>query len=542
VLITGTNGSGKSSFLSAVAHTVWGKSLSGAKLWSGKKGYTAASIDGVRYQRSQKKPKITWEGAADYESDKHAQDELNNRFGEFSHWRRSCVISSTDVDSFATATDAERKRFLEDVAGSALLERAHRVALDSVQTTDSSLKHELAAASSYASSVARLESLLSSKLPEMPADLEEYTDIPDPDVDKERKSALEARVREIQQVARTAQRDMDDLSRAMQRAKSDGEAARKRAEEAQTSLDKAHDGECPTCGQTLPAPERLITKFQTDMDSAKALLAECRIKYAAAKEEATEVKEDFTSLQGTVAEVNAELQEITALEREWRARQAAQKRADAEVRRAQQAVQAAHEQRAKAEAQLREIRELSSESADKVRGLEDSLEVAKQAAKVLSTKGVRAHILDDLIRAIQDEANTWLAVICGDRLSLELRAFGEKADGGVKSEVSFAVSGAGGGHGYKASSGGERRRIDIAITLALALVSEASSGRDGSTIWLDEPLDSLDQEGVDAVMQALRSLAKDRCVVLISHADVDKVDQWWRVERSGDKASLVRVH
>jgi DNA repair exonuclease SbcCD ATPase subunit len=80
------------------------------------------------------------------------------------------------------------------------------------------------------------------------------------------------------------------------------------------------------------------------------------------------------------------------------------------------------------------------------------------------------------------------------------------------------VEGAGGGRGYKATSGGERRRIDIAIMLALAEVAQASDNRKVPTMWFDEVFDALDvPDGVDAVVQALEDLSRDRCVVVITH-------------------------
>ena len=79
------------------------------------------------------------------------------------------------------------------------------------------------------------------------------------------------------------------------------------------------------------------------------------------------------------------------------------------------------------------------------------------------------------------------------------------------------VEGAGGGHGYKASSGGERKRIDIAVMLALGDIARRLRGEKGSTLFFDEAFDALDEQGLAAVVGVLRELAQDRAVVVISH-------------------------
>jgi len=87
------------------------------------------------------------------------------------------------------------------------------------------------------------------------------------------------------------------------------------------------------------------------------------------------------------------------------------------------------------------------------------------------------------------------------------------------------VHGIGGGHGYKATSQGERRRQDIALLLAFA-------GQ--GTLFFDEVFDSVDKEGIDAVAQVISELAAERCVVVITHNEdlADRVPHvaHWRVK------------
>jgi DNA repair exonuclease SbcCD ATPase subunit len=85
--------------------------------------------------------------------------------------------------------------------------------------------------------------------------------------------------------------------------------------------------------------------------------------------------------------------------------------------------------------------------------------------------------------------------------------------------MTLGVEGAGGGNGYKGSSGGERRRIDVALLLALADVAAGASSENPGTLFLDEVLDAIDEEGVGLLASALQEVATRRPIILITHSE-----------------------
>ena len=101
---------------------------------------------------------------------------------------------------------------------------------------------------------------------------------------------------------------------------------------------------------------------------------------------------------------------------------------------------------------------------------------------------------------------------------MTLRSYSETARGEMTNKISMEVEGAGGGHGYKASSGGERKRIDIAVMLGLGDIARRLRGERGSTLFFDEAFDALDEAGLVAVVGVLRDLAQDRAVMVVSHS------------------------
>jgi DNA repair exonuclease SbcCD ATPase subunit len=64
---------------------------------------------------------------------------------------------------------------------------------------------------------------------------------------------------------------------------------------------------------------------------------------------------------------------------------------------------------------------------------------------------------------------------------------------------------------------GERRRVDLALLLALGEVARAAAGVGRATLFFDEALDNLDALGVQGAVDAIAELAATHAVVVISH-------------------------
>jgi len=141
----------------------------------------------------------------------------------------------------------------------------------------------------------------------------------------------------------------------------------------------------------------------------------------------------------------------------------------------------------------------------------------KACEKVVGLNGPRAHVLGTALGGLETVANGWLDRLMYPGLRLRLNPYSTTQKGDVKDAIGLDVEGAGGGHGYRAASGGERRRIDVALVLALAEVAGAAHGRSTGTLWFDEVFDALDADGRDAVATVIAELARERCVVVITH-------------------------
>lgn len=518
VLVTGDNGSGKSSLVEGVSLALWGKSVRGGHLWAGETGaveaHFAAPDIGVRRALVKSKVRLTHGALGATPWPKHdtatkAQLVLDALVPSFDLWRRTAVFCSADVSTFTSATDGERKRLMETILGLERFDRAADIARDDARRLAVALNSARTTLAVATERVNGAQAALDAARSLGPADVcSAQTSL---------FAAIEAAER-----AEAWRADLEDYADAVwiELQSSTGRLAayaeRTRAlDQAQARAERAS---CPTCNRPADPDERAaalasIAAERADLDAAVALVtaavARQRESYSAAHSETKAAAAAAAAAAADVAALTSALAQA--------------KRDAARVQDADAALAARTAEHAAAAA-------LAADA-------ESAHATAAAVAAVFGLGGVRAHLLHAALAGVTSVANAWLDRLAPGRvLRIELSA-GDDA----KSSIALAVHGAGNGHGYPNASGGERRRIDIAIMLALAEVSASAHGAKPGTLFLDEVFDALDADGVDALVDVLADLSTDRAVVVITHnaAIMQRVAavQRWTVDRGTVRVS-----
>jgi DNA repair exonuclease SbcCD ATPase subunit len=469
VVVRGANGAGKSTLAEAIATAVWGSTLRGADPWrDGVPGFASVELnDGRHVTRlvdKRGKKAVDLGDTEQFATAAAAQTALDGWYGDFTTWRRTHVLSSSDSATFTGASDGERKRLLETLLGLDRFDRA-------LAECRKALRHaqgEQAAAQSTLARAAEAEA------PPDPADVADARDAQD-----------------------AASREVTACSTAAVQLGKELVGVRTTLAHAKRHVERLRSmGECPTCGQvvtpdTLAQAEAVATEAEAAAAQADANLAgaveRAEAATAEAREALTAARQRFAALQQAHASSGA-----------WVRAQAEQTAARAQADAADGAIVDA----------------------------EDAVAVARYTAttlglaeQTLGLRGVRATVTAEALAGVQTATNRWLDVMAGERLRIELRGSTERKNGAQADTIDFVIVGAGGGKGYKAASGGERRRVDVAVMLALAEVAQAAFAVPSGLLIADEVFDALDGEGVDGVAEALAELARDRCVMVITHSD-----------------------
>jgi DNA repair exonuclease SbcCD ATPase subunit len=529
-VLTGPNGAGKSRFIEAVAFGIWGKTLRGSNPWS--LAVTNAQeiyleTDRGRVVRTQTgRLRFTQAGESAYfeaDTKSKTQAALGQHYGDFDVWRRTHVFSSADAAHFSTATDSQRKNLIEAILGLDRFDVAYEAARADC-TAALAAKHEAAmkevsATAKYGNAKATLEHYKKTELP--PFSPEPSPTAPTPptcpkvtqeEVDALHTAASNAYCAPLGVPERSElQAELDYLAKEIRQLKS--------------KIEAAEGQHCPECGQVTQAgqDEQIVHKLHVEFvtlstryDDLVSLRSAHEIKYQDA------VRTRQTLGNSAMQAYKDAHRSLIALEEYERA--IARYKADLAAYTEHQArLKAEHDRRAdRLRAQIKaaqqSARDAGAELLDAEEAMADAttnLTVAEAVKFALSTKGVRAHILSSALAGVESLANVWLSRMSS--MQIRLSSYTEKKTGGTSDAISLEVIGAGGLDGYTGASGGERRRIDAAILLALAEIASAASGEKPGTLWLDEVFDAIDSESAGLVAAAISELGKDRPVVVITH-------------------------
>jgi DNA repair exonuclease SbcCD ATPase subunit len=493
VLVTGTNGAGKSSVIEGVSVALWGRTLRGSSPWSGELGTALANLsDGTLVTRARAKGRTSLDfvlpgvPAEKYDTATKAQAALERAIGPWEVWRRTSVFSSHDAAHFSLASDGERKRMLEGLLG-----------LDAFDGALDACRHDLRGAEAKARDGAQRLAVLRERL----AAAERALAGARADVASAAQALPPAgATRDVRGLYDAAAADLAETHARLRAVARERGAAEARAAELSARLRALRGGTCPTCLRPVPAET----------------LAELAGSLASAREEGARelaaVEGGAGALEAQAGELREETEALAQAVRVHDRAESARGAHGAALRRAQMAQGAADRLTAEV------LAALGTHAAEQAVAEREAATLVT-TADVLGLRGVRAHLLTRTLAGIEGVANVWLSRIAGPRFRLSLRGQTERKTGGVSDTISLHLDGAANGEGYAGASGGERRRIDVALLLALAEVSAGAAGHAPGTLFFDEVFDALDADGRGAVVAALSELSRDRAVIVITHND-----------------------
>lgn len=467
VLVHGANGTGKSSRLvDAPCYALWGKTERGIDPWGAQAGHVTVETDQFTITRR-------WTGrslsvrlvdpsrATEFSTNTSAAAEVCRRYMPLDAWKLCARLTSSDIAAFSRAAAAKELSMLESVLGLSWVKRASAAASAKHREAQSSLTEISFAQKQNQQLVAHIEHTIA--LAEM---LLGETPEPPPFPKPTEQYIADLRL----QIAGNRASPIGALPEQL----ADGRAGW------QGRNQTASVRHCPTCNQPMGpvdrtkdravAPQNSAEHFQNDPDSLQLVkrsweqLDEAQAQLAA-----------WASYESAVRSRQAKLQQLN-LPRE-------------------------HERLLDA---LCDAMAIDSD----LQGAQKQAEVAAAVNQLYSAGGVRELLLKRALSILAQTATSYAHALglFDTSIRLELRP-----DNG---KIEFSASGVGGKHGYDGSSSGQRRRIDIAMALAMA--DNSQYGKRG-TLWLDEVFDSLDEDGIDQVVSLITHLSQQRQVILLTH-------------------------
>lgn len=154
--------------------------------------------------------------------------------------------------------------------------------------------------------------------------------------------------------------------------------------------------------------------------------------------------------------------------------------------------------------QIEEIGKQKADLYDKMDAVLESIKTHKIALEMLSDKGVKANIIKDYIDFINYRVNDYLS---GMEFFLNIN---------LDEGFNESFSGLKEGMVYADLSTGQKRRVNLAIWLALVEVSSLKNSVVSNALFLDEILENIDSEGIQLFMKLLKEKMPEKNIFVVT--------------------------
>jgi DNA repair exonuclease SbcCD ATPase subunit len=129
--------------------------------------------------------------------------------------------------------------------------------------------------------------------------------------------------------------------------------------------------------------------------------------------------------------------------------------------------------------------------------------------------GIRSVILRTVVNYVNEYLREMCAVVTGGSFLVQLSSTKELKTKEAVNKLDIVVTPEG---SYKAGSGGERRKIDILLNVAVARLAKQTCGFSPNILFVDEGLDNLDLVASQHMLQMFDGESRrGTSVFLISH-------------------------
>jgi len=195
------------------------------------------------------------------------------------------------------------------------------------------------------------------------------------------------------------------------------------------------------------------------------------------------------------------------------------------VPRVQQSVQEARQREASARqrvgAMQQQLHALDTQERRLVQLREQHLAVGQRSARLkelreaFGVNGIPAMIIEHTLPIFELEANRLLEQLSDGKMHVRFETQRETKGGNLRETLDILISDEKGSRPYENYSGGEQFRVNFAIRVALARLLAQRAGVRPRTLFVDEGFGSLDDDGRQRLVEAIKAVQEDFDLILV---------------------------
>ncbi|HBR4262103.1 TPA: AAA family ATPase [Klebsiella pneumoniae] len=317
---------------------------------------------------------------------------------------------------------------------------------------------------------------------------------------------------------------------AMQRAR----AFKVKAEEVNTKVGEP----CPTCGKSY-CIEDLSTVKESFVEQARSEISQAQAsatsvaKYQEHLEKALKIESslvastpDVSAIISRIEQLTKELGTLRHREKEVVAVEALVARARSEVDRITKEINPFLAVIKRHEESLAANKSNYGVLKTELKNIQEQALLLDKARQVYSPAGVRSHILTSVTPFLNAQTAEYLNTLSDGNIVAEWSTMESTKKGEWRDKFNISVRKIGASKTFQTLSGGEKRKVRIACSLALQDLVASRASKNIELFIGDEIDDALDTAGLERLMGILEAKARERgTVMIISHKEMKS---WFR--------------
>lgn len=157
------------------------------------------------------------------------------------------------------------------------------------------------------------------------------------------------------------------------------------------------------------------------------------------------------------------------------------------------------------------VKEASMEASivqNKITDLEKDVPYYEFWLNAFGKNGIKAFVVDQIIPVLNKQISYWMGLLYDNNILVEFDKYLNVAIENKASDYSLSFFG---------GSGGEKRRMDLAVMLAFRQIMKLASGKDPNIVFFDEAVEHLDENGINSFYETIKDLSQSCHVYIITH-------------------------
>lgn len=161
-----------------------------------------------------------------------------------------------------------------------------------------------------------------------------------------------------------------------------------------------------------------------------------------------------------------------------------------------------------AEIQIEDLNKQAADCRAKIDAARNEMKYYEYWTTAFGDQGIRKYVIDGIVPALNENLAYWLSILIDNNLRIKFdNQFEEYID---KMPEESQLS-------YFAISGGQKRRINLALSQAFAHIMSLNSGKILDLVFLDEVTSNIDKVGAESIYKMILQLAQDKQVFVTTH-------------------------